>query len=49
MGFYINNLGRNVIEKYSEYRSKNHPDSYGFTRDRGLMFTLIDYLNEKQG
>ena len=30
-GFYINNLGRNVIEKHTEYPSKDHPDQYIFT------------------
>ncbi|TBN02916.1 AraC family transcriptional regulator [Hyunsoonleella flava] len=36
-GFYINNLGRNVIEKHSEYPSKDHPDQYIFTWDKGRV------------
>jgi AraC-like DNA-binding protein len=34
-GFYINNLGRNVIEKHTSYPSKNHPDNYAFTWEKG--------------
>jgi AraC-like DNA-binding protein len=36
-GFYINNLGRNVIKKYSDYPSKDHPDQYMFTWDKGRV------------
>lgn len=36
-GFYINNLGRNVIEKNTEYPSKDHPDQYIFTWDKGRV------------
>ncbi|WP_282122028.1 AraC family transcriptional regulator [Algibacter mikhailovii] len=36
-GFYINNLGRNVIEKYTEYPSKDHPDQYVFTWEKGRI------------
>lgn len=36
-GFYINNLGRNVIEKNTEYPSKDHPDQYIFTWDKGRI------------
>lgn len=34
-GFYINNLGRNVIKKYAAYPSTDHPDQYMFTWDNG--------------
>jgi AraC-like DNA-binding protein len=36
-GFYVNNLGRNVIEKHSEYPSKDHPDQYIFTWEKGRV------------
>ena len=36
-GFYVNNLGRNVIKKYSEYPSKDHPDNYIFSWDKGRI------------
>ncbi|TWO34575.1 helix-turn-helix domain-containing protein [Seonamhaeicola sediminis] len=36
-GFYINNLGRNVIEKNTEYPSMDHPDQYIFTWDKGRV------------
>ena len=36
-GFYINNLGRNVIEKHTEYPSMDHPDQYIFTWDKGRV------------
>ncbi|WP_203257178.1 AraC family transcriptional regulator [Hyunsoonleella ulvae] len=36
-GFYINDLGRNVIKKYSEYPSKDHPDQYSFTWNTGRV------------
>ncbi|MGB5419376.1 AraC family transcriptional regulator [Algibacter sp.] len=36
-GFYINNLGRNVIEKYAEYPSMDHPDQYVFTWNKGRV------------
>ena len=36
-GFYVNNLGRNVIEKNSTYPSKDHPDQYIFTWDKGRI------------
>ena len=36
-GFYINNLGRNVIEKHTEYPSMDHPDQYIFTWDKGRI------------
>lgn len=36
-GFYVNNLGRNVIEKHANYPSKNHPDNYIFTWDKGRV------------
>lgn len=36
-GFYINNLGRNVIEKNTDYPSKDHPDQYMFTWDNGRI------------
>ena len=36
-GIYINNLGRNVIKKHSEYPSKDHPDTYVFTWDKGRV------------
>ena len=36
-GFYINNLGRNVIEKYAEYPSMDHPDQYIFTWGKGRI------------
>tara|TARA_R110002033_G_scaffold75007_6_gene126437 strand:- start:3047 stop:3925 length:879 start_codon:yes stop_codon:yes gene_type:complete len=36
-GFYINDLGRNVIEKDSEYPSTDHPDHYIFSWDKGRI------------
>ncbi|GAA4958316.1 AraC family transcriptional regulator [Algibacter aquimarinus] len=36
-GFYVNDLGRNVIEKHSEYPSKDHPDHYIFSWDKGRV------------
>lgn len=36
-GFFINNLGRNVIEKYTNYPSKDHPDQYIFTWEKGRI------------
>ncbi|MFC2110026.1 AraC family transcriptional regulator [Bacteroidota bacterium] len=36
-GFFVNNLGRNVIEKNSDYPSKGHPDNYAFTWDKGRV------------
>ena len=36
-GFYVNNLGRNVIEKHSDYPSKGHPDNYAFTWEKGRV------------
>jgi len=36
-GFYVNNLGRNVIGKYAEYPSMDHPDQYIFTWDKGRV------------
>lgn len=36
-GFYINNLGRNVINKFADYPSKNHPDNYAFTWEKGRV------------
>ena len=36
-GFYVNNLGRNVIEKHTEYPSMDHPDQYVFTWDKGRV------------
>ncbi|GAA4950563.1 AraC family transcriptional regulator [Algibacter agarivorans] len=36
-GFYVNNLGRTVIEKNSVYPSKDHPDNYVFTWDKGRV------------
>ena len=36
-GFYINNLGRNVIEKYTNYPSMDHPDQYIFTWEKGRV------------
>ncbi|GGD04133.1 AraC family transcriptional regulator [Hyunsoonleella pacifica] len=36
-GFFINNLGRNVIKKHTLYPSKDHPDQYFFTWDRGRV------------
>lgn len=36
-GFYVNNLGRNVIGKYAEYPSMDHPDQYIFTWDKGRI------------
>ncbi|WP_248722409.1 AraC family transcriptional regulator [Seonamhaeicola sp. ML3] len=36
-GFYINNLGRNVIQKNTEYPSKDHPDQYNFTWKEGRV------------
>lgn len=34
-GFYINNLGRTVIKKKSNYPSLDHPDNYMFTWEKG--------------
>lgn len=36
-GFYIKNLGRNVIEKHAEYPSKDHPKHYNFSWDKGRI------------
>tara|TARA_R110002096_G_scaffold9533_3_gene37606 strand:+ start:62598 stop:63476 length:879 start_codon:yes stop_codon:yes gene_type:complete len=36
-GFYVNNLGRNVIKKYADYPSMDHPDQYVFTWDKGRV------------
>lgn len=36
-GFYVNNLGRTVIEPNREYPSKDHPDNYVFTWDKGRI------------
>ncbi|APY11610.1 hypothetical protein BWZ22_10310 [Seonamhaeicola sp. S2-3] len=36
-GFYINNLGRNVIKKYAKYPSMDHPDQYIFTWEKGRV------------
>lgn len=36
-GFYINNLGRNIIEANSDYPSKDHPDNYVFEWEKGRV------------
>ncbi|PWG06727.1 AraC family transcriptional regulator [Polaribacter aquimarinus] len=36
-GFYINNLGRNVIKKDAEYPALDHPDQYLFTWKNGRI------------
>lgn len=36
-GFYVNNLGRNVINKHAEYPSLDHPDQYFFTWNKGRV------------
>ncbi|WP_147676464.1 AraC family transcriptional regulator [Algibacter pacificus] len=36
-GFYINNLGRNVIKKHTKYPSMDHPDQYIFTWEKGRI------------
>ena len=36
-GFYINNLGRTVIEKNTDYPSSDHPDNYVFTWKKGRV------------
>ena len=36
-GFYVNNLGRNVIEKNQNYPPKDHPDNYFFTWEKGRV------------
>ncbi|WP_282135199.1 AraC family transcriptional regulator [Seonamhaeicola maritimus] len=36
-GFYVNSLGRTVIEKNTTYPSKDHPDSYVFTWEKGRV------------
>lgn len=36
-GFYVNNLGRTVIEKNTKYPSSDHPDNYIFTWDKGRV------------
>lgn len=36
-GFYINNLGRNVIQKNTIYPSIDHPDQYVFTWEKGRI------------
>lgn len=36
-GFYVNNLGRNVIKKHADYPSMDHPDQYIFTWDKGRI------------
>lgn len=36
-GFYVNNLGRNVIKENTPYPSMDHPDQYIFTWDKGRI------------
>lgn len=36
-GFYINNLGRNIIEKNTKYPTTDHPDQYFFTWEIGRV------------
>ncbi|MFD0835646.1 AraC family transcriptional regulator [Mariniflexile aquimaris] len=36
-GFYINSLGRTIIEKNKEYPSKDHPENYVFNWDKGRV------------
>ena len=36
-GFYINNLGRTVVEKHTNYPSKDHPENYVFSWDKGRV------------
>ncbi|UMB54107.1 AraC family transcriptional regulator [Lutibacter sp. A64] len=36
-GFYVNNLGRNTIEKNKDYPSKDHLDNYVFTWEKGRV------------
>ncbi|WP_242204064.1 AraC family transcriptional regulator [Aestuariivivens insulae] len=36
-GFYINSLGRTIIEKNTLYPSKDHPDNYIFTWEQGRV------------
>lgn len=36
-GFYVNNLGRTVIEKSTNYPSNDHPDNYVFTWEKGRI------------
>jgi hypothetical protein len=50
-GFYINNLGRNVIEKYADYPSMDHPDQYIFTWDKGRVLNEfhIVFITKGQG
>lgn len=36
-GFYINNLGRTVVERNTDYPSNDHPDNYVFTWDKGRV------------
>lgn len=36
-GFYINNLGRTIIEKDNSYPSEDHPDQYLFSWEKGRV------------
>ncbi|GAA4814798.1 AraC family transcriptional regulator [Litoribaculum gwangyangense] len=50
-GFYVNNLGRNVIDKNTDYPSKDHPDQYIFTWEKGRIldeFHLV-FITKGQG
>ncbi|NND32034.1 MAG: AraC family transcriptional regulator [Saprospiraceae bacterium] len=36
-GFYVNDLGRTTIEKHHEYPSRDHPENYVFTWEKGRV------------
>ncbi|WP_417444134.1 AraC family transcriptional regulator [Joostella sp.] len=48
-GFYINNLGRNVIKKNAPYPSSAHPDSYMFSWEKGRILDEFHLVLITQG
>jgi AraC-like DNA-binding protein len=48
-GFYINNLGRTVIEKNMNYPATNHPDNYMFTWEKGRVLDEFHLVLITQG
>ncbi len=43
-GFYINNLGRTVIEKKSDYPSLGHPGSHMFSWEKGRILDEFHFV-----
>lgn len=48
-GFYINNLGRTIIDKNTEYPSKDHPDSHTFSWTKGRILDEFHIVLITQG